>query len=329
MILKRILSFRKQNMRQQLDQLRLAHEQHLDSLSEEEMDMLNNIMTASRMKAEDVMVPRADIKFLSGHMTLPEVVAQVVKSPQTRYPIYGDDPDHIIGFIHSKSILWALHHYGLDAAYKNGGDGKSGAQKNGSKENDKNIFSLKHLARPVIFVSNAMPVFELLAKMREEKRHLAIVVDEYGGTDGLVTVTDLAEEIIGEMDRDIFAASKSSLIETREGFLVNPLMRTEDFEKHFGIHLTSPVDDIDIDTVGGVVLALAGYVPQKGEKIKTRDKKITFVIKDSTNRIIKSLLVKGISKKPSSNIVSTPRKKSTAKKNPNKNKTAKKPTSKK
>lgn len=274
-------------MRQQLDQLAMAHEKHLDQLSEKEMEMLNNIMTASRTKVEDVMVTRADIKFLSSQMTLPEVIAEVVKSPQTRYPIYGDDPDHIIGFIHSKSILWALHHYGLDNKSPQKTDSDKG-------DKDKNIFSLKHLARPVLFVSGGMPAFELLAKMREDRRHLAIVVDEYGGTDGLVTVTDLAEEIIGEMDRDIFSTKKASVIETKEGYLVNPLMRTEDFEEYFGLPLKSPVDDIDIDTVGGVVLALAGYVPQKGTRIKTKDKKITFIVKDSTNRIIKSLLVKNV-----------------------------------
>ena len=282
-MLKKFFPLRKKNMRQQLDQLAMAHEKHLDQLSEKEMEMLNNIMTASRTKVEDVMVTRADIKFLSSQMTLPEVIVEVVKSPQTRYPIYGEDPDNVIGFIHSKSILWALHHYGLDTKV---------APKNGDKE--KNIFSLKHLARPVLFVSGDMPAFELLAKMREDRRHLAIVVDEYGGTDGLVTVTDLAEEIIGEMDRDIFSTKKASVIDTKEGYLVNPLMRTEDFEAYFGLPLISPVDDIDIDTVGGVVLALAGYVPQKGEKIKTKDKKITFVVKDSTNRIIKSLLIKNI-----------------------------------
>ena len=282
-MLKKFFPLRKKNMRQQLDQLAMAHEKHLDQLSEKEMEMLNNIMTASRTKVEDVMVTRADIKFLSSQMTLPEVIVEVVKSPQTRYPIYGEDPDNVIGFIHSKSILWALHHYGLDT---------KAAPKNGDKE--KNIFSLNHLARPVLFVSGDMPAFELLAKMREDRRHLAIVVDEYGGTDGLVTVTDLAEEIIGEMDRDIFSTKKASVIDTKEGYLVNPLMRTEDFEAYFGLPLISPVDDIDIDTVGGVVLALAGYVPQKGEKIKTKDKKITFVVKDSTNRIIKSLLIKNI-----------------------------------
>ncbi|MGI9462014.1 MAG: CBS domain-containing protein [Alphaproteobacteria bacterium] len=295
MILQKIIGFRKKNMRQQLDQLAMAHEHHLDSLSEKEMEMLNNIMTASRMTVEDVMVLRTNIKFLSSHMTLPDVIAEVVKSPQTRYPIYTDDHDHIIGFIHSKSILWALHHYSIDSKQQN--NTKNGEQKISSKENEKNFFSLKHLARPVIFVSSAMPAFELLAKMREEKRHLAIVVDEYGSTDGLVTVTDLAEEIIGEMKSDIFIKQKLSIIATKNGYLVDPQMRTAEFEKYFGVKLRAPVDDIDIDTVGGVVLALAGYVPQKEEKIKTKDKKITFIIKDSTNRIIKSLMVKGISKK--------------------------------
>ena len=305
--MKRLLGFRKnKNMRQQLGELALAHEEHLETLSPKEMEMLNNIMVASRMKAEDVMVPRANIKFLSSQMSLGDVVKEVVKSPQTRYPVYDEDPDDVIGFVHSKSILWALHHYRMKgeqddkttdkkiesnkSTAKKASDGKT----SDDKAVNKNIFSLKHLVRPVLFVSGAMPAFELLSKMKDERRHLAIVVDEYGGTDGLVTVTDLAEEVIGEMDRDIFSTRKSSLIETKDGFLVNPLMRTEEFEKKFGVALIAPVDDIDIDTVGGVVLALAGYVPQKGEKIKTRDKKITFEIKDSTNRVIKNLLVKGV-----------------------------------
>lgn len=307
MILKNILAFRKsRTMRSQLDELAEAHEQHLPSLSDEEMKILNNIMLASRMRVDDVMVARPDIKFLYTHMRLPQVIAAVVSSPHTRYPVCEDDQDHVIGFINSKSILWAMNHY--DNKNTNNINNTEVLELNGKKlDNLPENFSLRHLVRPVLYVSGNMPAFELLAKMREEKRHLAIVVDEYGGTDGLVTVTDLAEEIIGEMDQDIFTAQKRSVIPIGKnggkdngksiapiGYLVNPLMRTEDFDKVFATKLEIPVTDLDIDTIGGVVLALAGHVPQKGEKIKTRDGKIIFEVKDSNSRMIKSLLVRGV-----------------------------------
>ena len=208
---------------------------------------IDGMMNLRRMRVEDVAVPRADIVSVPDTVTLPELVDVFRESGLTRLPVYSGTLDTPVGMAHLK-----------DLALKHGFNGES------------NDFDLKKMLRPLLFVPPSMPIGVLLAKMQTERRHMALVIDEYGGVDGLVTIEDLIEQVIGEIEDEHDLDEGRNFSREKPGvymaFARTPL---EEFEAEIGLNLTDH-DDIDgeeIDTLGGLVFMLAGHVPARGEVV--------------------------------------------------------------
>lgn len=220
------------------------------SLGADEMRMVFNIIRNGDLRCEEIMVPRADVVAIDAEASLADVLGKFSDSGHSRMPIYRGKLDDVMGMVHVKDTLQLV---GDDAA-----EGKFAAAEGG----------LESIRRPVLFVAPSKRAMELLKNMRASRTHMAIVVDEYGGTDGLVTIEDLVEQIVGEIE-DEHDASEPDMIRalgpTR--FDVDARLPVADMEEALGISLTADKGE-DVDTVGGLVFSLAGRVPQIGEKIR-------------------------------------------------------------
>ncbi|OSQ50648.1 conjugal transfer protein [Marivita geojedonensis] len=208
---------------------------------------IHGLMNLRRMRVEDVALPRAEIVSVPDTISKAELVNVFRESGLTRLPVYTGTLDTPVGMAHLK-----------DLALRHGFNGKS------------SDFDLKQMLRPLLFVPPSMPIGVLLTKMQTERRHMALVIDEYGGVDGLVTIEDLIEQVIGEIEDEHDLDEGHNFTREKPGvymaFAKTPL---EEFEAEIGLNLTDH-DDIDgeeIDTLGGLVFMLAGHVPARGEVV--------------------------------------------------------------
>jgi magnesium and cobalt transporter len=202
-------------------------------------NLVDNIQEIKELTAEDVMIPRADIVALPVTVTHDELMTLYLDRPHTRLPIYQDTLDDIIGFIHIKDVLTGL---------------ASGQQ-----------IVIRELLRDVMIISPALPVLNLLIDMQQSKRQLAVVVDEYGGIDGLVAMNNIIEAIVGEIKDEHITSRSPRLIERSDGTIVaDARVYIDDFEERYG-EILSEDEREEIDTLGGLVMALAGHLPIRGE----------------------------------------------------------------
>jgi magnesium and cobalt transporter len=225
-----------------------------------------------RLAVEDVMVPKADIVAAPATITKEELVQVFRDSGLSRVPVYQDTLDTPLGFAHLK-----------DLALKHGFNGAS-----------KGRFALKKMLRPLLFVPPSMPIGVLLSKMQTERRHLALVIDEYGGVDGLVTIEDLIEQVIGEIEDEHDQEEDQHFAVQKDGsYLAQAKTPLDEFETEIGLSLTADeeVDEEEIDTLGGLVFMLAGHVPVRGEVIK-HPIGAEFEVIDADPRRIKRLRVR-------------------------------------
>lgn len=216
-----------------------------DHLEPEERVMLHNVLSFGETKVSDIMIPRTDISAVPSDITLAELKAHILEQQHTRIPVYDDTLDKLLGFIHVKDLLPMI-----------GGE---------------TAFDLSAVMREVLFVPPSMRIIDLLIKMRHAGSHLAIVVDEYGGTDGLVTMEDLFEEIVGDIqdEHDEDEEQEDKITKTSEGvFEVNARIRIEKLEKELGLNLVTEEDETEFDTLGGLIFFQLGRVPVKGEIIE-------------------------------------------------------------
>jgi CBS domain containing-hemolysin-like protein len=215
-----------------------------DRLAPEERVMLHNVLSFGETKVSDIMIPRTDICAIAADITLDELKAHILEQQHTRIPVYGETLDQILGFIHVKDLLPMI---------------------GGERE-----FSLNAVLRDVLFVPPSMRIIDLLVKMRHAGGHMAIVVDEYGGTDGLVTMEDLFEEIVGDIhdEHDENEEQEDKITQINNGiFKVNARIRIEKLEKELGLNLVNEEDGDEFDTLGGFIFFQLGRVPTKGESI--------------------------------------------------------------
>jgi len=195
-------------------------------------------------RIDEIAVPKADIVAISEDVTLKEVVEAFGTSTLTRLPVYRDTLDEPIGLIHLKDL--ALRH-GF-------GKGKS--------------FSMANILRPLIYAPPSMPLSVLLQKMQSEHIHMALVIDEYGGVDGLVTIEDLLEQIVGEIIDEHDEEEADLWVEESPGvYLAHARAALKDIEEVAGVDLLPDDLDEEIETLGGIVVMLAGRVPVQGEVI--------------------------------------------------------------
>lgn len=224
-----------------------------------------------RMRVDDVMIPKADIVAVSVTSSMDELVAVFKESGLTRLPVYDGTLDTPVGIAHLK-----------DLALKFGFNGKP-----------KN-FDLTEMLRPLVYVPPSMTIGVLLTKMQAERRHMALVIDEYGGVDGLVTIEDLIEQVIGQIEdeHDVDEGVYWSLEQPGQ-YLALAKTPLSDFEKEVGLSLTEhdDVDEEDIDTLGGLVFMLSGRVPARGEVVVHPDGP-EFEVMEADPRRIKRLRVR-------------------------------------
>jgi magnesium and cobalt transporter len=238
----------------------------MEELDRHERALIANILRLRGTMADDVMVPRADIVAISADLSL-EAALQVIRAEgHSRLPVYGEELDDILGMIHIKDVFAHV----------------------GSPE----TFSLRAILRRPLMVAPQISVLDLLLQMRQARMHLALVVDEYGGIDGLLTIEDLVETIVGDIADEHDEVEGPMVTERPDGTLdINARLSVEDFETRLGRVLTDAEREADIETVGGLVFTLAGRVPARGEVI-SHPSGIEFRILDGDPRHIRRLRVR-------------------------------------
>jgi magnesium and cobalt transporter len=235
-------------------------------LDRHERVLINNILRLRETLADDVMIPRADIIAIRADVTLSQAIEQMRIEGHSRLPVYREQLDDIIGMVHVKDVF----------AYV------------GRPE----AFSIEAILRRPLMVAPQVPVLDLLAQMRQAHMHMALVVDEYGGIDGLVTIEDLVETITGDISDEHDEAEQPLVTERPDGALdVDARMPVEDFEARIGPVLSADERDGDINTVGGLVFTLAGHVPAKGEVV-SHPGGIEFRVLEADGRRIRRLRVR-------------------------------------
>jgi magnesium and cobalt transporter len=209
-------------------------------LDRQERALIANVLRLRGITADDVMVPRADIVAMRVDLTLDQAVALLREEGHSRLPVYREQLDDVVGMVHIKDVF---AYVGRPEAFK-----------------------LESILRRPLMVAPQMPVLDLLLQMRQARVHLALVVDEYGGIDGLVTIEDLVETIVGDISDEHDEVAGPMLTERGDGVLdLDARLPVEEFEARVGPVLSDDERAADIDTVGGLVLTLAGRVPARGE----------------------------------------------------------------
>jgi CBS domain containing-hemolysin-like protein len=252
------------SVRNALEELIEEREEAEVPIDEDERILLANILELRGRTIHDVMVPRANIASVSRDSSLSELIDLLTKESHSRLPVYGETLDDVAGMVHIKDVL----------AWR-GRDGD---------------FSLSKIQRKILFVSPSMQVLELLLEMRAERSHMALVVDEFGGVDGLVTIEDLVEEIVGEIEDEHDLDDNPKMISHPDGsFTADARVTIGTLEEMTGTEVTGG-DTEDIDTLGGLVFSIAGRVPVRGELLH-HSSGVEFEVLEADPRRIKFLRV--------------------------------------
>src|SRR5262245_14796420 len=240
--------FRRESaIHESLEEVIEESDRETQELSSQERLMLANLLRFGEISVADVMVPRADIVAVEEKTSLAELAALFREGQHSRLPVYRETLDDPIGMVHVKDVL---------ALLETGQDGKM-------RWPDIKISKLK---REVLFVPASMPALDLLMRMQSTRIHLALVIDEYGGTDGLVSIEDLVEEIVGDIEDEHDDEEELELARQSDGsFIADARVSLDDFKERTGFDLASEEIGEDVDTLGGVVVAALGRVPTRGE----------------------------------------------------------------
>ena len=255
----------KTNIKEDLETVLDNRSNNTDGISKQERIMLMNILKIDKILARDIMIPRAEIIALDESISFEEAIKIFVDGAHSRIPIYHEQLDNITGMLHIKDLV----KYQI--------------------ENDiKNNF-IDNIKKDILHIPPSMPALDLLIKMQLTRLHMGVVIDEYGGVDGLITIEDVIEEITGEIEDEHDAKDISMLIKLGPNiFESNARLPIEELEKISQVKLLK--DDDDTDTIGGLVASIAGRVPQRGEIIK-HDSGIVFTILDADPRRIKTIKI--------------------------------------
>ena len=253
-----------------------------DTLSVQERGMLRRILRFGKLTVEDVMVPRADIIAVDDSITIDELMRVFRQAEHSRLPVYRETLDDPRGMIHIRDLMsWITAEAEL----------AGGERLNLGKVDLQRSIGTMNITRDLLYVPGSMSVLDLLPKMQTTRVHLALVVDEYGGTDGLVSIEDLVEEVVGDI-ADEHDVEDEPLIRTdpKLGLIADARMPIEDLEKHLQRELVSEEQEEDIDTLGGLVFSIAGRIPARGELVR-HPSGIEFEVLEADPRRIKKLRI--------------------------------------
>jgi len=259
----------RENIKDVLEDLIEDNGNSTEKIDDGTKNIFKNVINLNNKCIEDVMIPRADIDAVSIETTLNDLVNFIDKTKHSRIPVFENNLDKVIGMIHIRDLFEKIH------------------QKNTKKKSTK---ITKKMMRKILFSSPSMKVIDLLLKMRSEQIHMAIVIDEFGGTNGIVTIEDLVEEIVGEIkdEHDFEEVDEIKKI-SKKSFEISARISLEEFEKRLSVNLNTEKKD-EIDTLGGFIFFLLGRIPGRGEVVSYR-KNIEFTIIEADTRRIKRILV--------------------------------------
>jgi magnesium and cobalt transporter len=251
-----------------LDILRGAFDRHL--LDADALTMIEGVLSVSETTVRDIMIPRSQMDCVSIEDEVPQFIPLVVETRHSRFPVIGESKDDVIGILLAKELL---NYYANPEA-----------------------FNLRETLRPAVFVPESKRLNVLLRDFRANRNHIAIVVDEYGGVSGLVTIEDVLEQIVGDIDDEYdFDESHDNIIPEANGkFRVKAQTEIDDFNEQFG---TAFPDD-EFDTVGGLVLRAFGRLPKRGET--TTMEGLRFRVLRADSRRLYTLQVERVAPKPAS-----------------------------
>jgi CBS domain containing-hemolysin-like protein len=222
------------------------HHERSPKLDEAAQELVDNALAFDHLRIEDIMVPRADIKAVGIETNLEELSKEFISASHSRLPVYRGNLDDPVGMVHIKDLLPALM-----SQLKN--------------SENKSLANVETIIRDVLFVPPSMNADDLLVRMQKTRVHMALVVDEYGGTDGLVTLEDLIEQIVGNIEDE---HDSDTVMLRNTGPLVweaNARISIDELESAIGASLRNEDDEDDVETLGGLVFTLVGRVPSAGE----------------------------------------------------------------
>jgi len=230
-----------------------------------EKNLIKNILNLNEKSVEDIMVPRAEIISIEKNKNINEILSVIENESHSRMPVYNDNLDNILGFFHIKDLI---------------------------KNIDNKEFKLNNILRDVLFVAPKSPILELLKRMRSSRIHMGLVVDEFGGVDGLITIEDLVEEIVGEIEDEHDAEDEEIKLKkiNEHTIIADASYKIIDLEQLFNVNITEAKDE-EIDTVGGLVFFIANKVPKINEVFTFNDE-IQFKILSASERRIITLEIK-------------------------------------
>ena len=231
----------------------------------EEKKIFNNLLKVHKKTVDDVMVPRGEIIFIDQNIDKENIIKIINKEAHSRMPVVKKDLEHCLGMVHIKDIF--------------------------KKINNKS-FNIKSLLREVIYIPSATPVFNLLQKMKKQNIHLAIVMDEFNSVTGLVTIEDLVEEIVGEIEDEHDKDEAPMFRQKNNNIIMDAAMLVDDFEREFDVNIPDDLKE-DVGTIGGIIFNIAGRIPKKKEKF-TINKKLSFTIHKVSTRKILEVVVSGV-----------------------------------
>ena len=238
--------------------------QEKGTLEEEEQELIKSIVSFRQKVAGEIMTPRVDINAISNKFTLDEIVEMINETGHSRFPLYLDDMDNIIGILYAKDILPFL-----------------------KTDKSNEIVQLSKMVRKAMFVPKEKKVDDLLREFQKRKMHIAIVVDEFGGTSGLITMEDIIEEVVGEI-WDEYDREEDSIKEVSDDkFMVLGKTPINEINDVIGVEVIN--EESDFETVGGFVFKTAGFIPKEGYNFKTGD--YTFTVKEVLRKRIKKVLI--------------------------------------
>lgn len=241
------------------DTIRQAHQDGL--IANEALGMIEGVMQVDQLQARNVMLTRSQVKFIQRDSNFKDILNQVLESGHSRYPVIDENKDDIDGILHAKDLLKFL-----------------------DNEAD---FNIDNIIRPPIFASETQRLNKLLAEFRKSRNHMAMIIDEYGGLSGIVTIEDILEQIVGEIDDEHDKTEKPNIQPCSNGlFTVNALTHLTEFNKFFG----SDISSNQFDTIGGFVTHCMGKIPHQSEQFFHNN--FTFTVLSSDGRRIQLLEVK-------------------------------------
>jgi magnesium and cobalt transporter len=207
-------------------------------IDEDARSIIEGAMQVSDMQARDIMIPRAQMVVIKAESSLEEILPQIIRSAHSRYPVIGDNPDDVLGILLVKDLLPQILR----------------------KEND--AFDIRDLLRPTVVVPESKRLNVLLREFRQNRNHMAIVIDEYGGVAGLVTIEDVLEEIVGEIEDETDVEEDQFIRRIGdEEYFIKALTPIEDFNEYFEARFS----DEEFDTIGGLVIHAFGHMPARNE----------------------------------------------------------------